>query len=150
MGFMFDASDPKRWHYWTLFPEKAPLDFLGSFPRVVEEFVAGSGHAGAVFAIGRVLKRSVNTEQEQILGCSFDFHKWIGLAKTAIAFYDSQLVERRAAVHECTKVGVRLGVVKDVRRLIGKLIWEDDTMFSHLIPKPIVMTQTRRKPRKKH
>ena len=53
-----------------------------------------------------------------------DFDSRFGPAKQAIAFYESQIKATKDAMHAWTQVGIKLKVVKDVRKLIAKLIWD--------------------------
>ena len=48
----------------------------------------------------------------------------IGPAKQAIAFYEAQIKATKDAMRAWTLVGIKLNVVKDVRKLIAKLIWD--------------------------
>ena len=41
----------------------------------------------------------------------------------AVAFYHAQLENYQKAVHTFSLCGLRLGLYKDVRILIGKIIW---------------------------
>ena len=53
-----------------------------------------------------------------------DFDSRIGPAKQAIAFYEAQIQATKDAIRAWTLVGIKLKVVKHVRKLISKLIWE--------------------------
>ena len=54
----------------------------------------------------------------------YKFDLWIGPAKQAIAFYEAQIKATKDAMRAWTFVGIKLKVVKDVRKLIAKLIWD--------------------------
>jgi hypothetical protein len=54
----------------------------------------------------------------------YDFDSWIGPAKHAIAFYEAQIKATKDAMRAWTHVGIKLKVVKDVRKLIARLIWD--------------------------
>ena len=45
-------------------------------------------------------------------------------AKQAIAFYEAQIKASKDAMRAWTLVGIKLKVVKDLRKLIAKLIWD--------------------------
>jgi hypothetical protein len=78
----------------------------------------------AVFAIGRALKGHVDERARTIFQSSRDFDSHIDNAKRSIAFYDAQIKHFKDAVNAWTMIGIRFKVVKDVRKLIGMLIWE--------------------------
>jgi|JI10StandDraft_1071094.scaffolds.fasta_scaffold1446970_1 hypothetical protein len=77
-----------------------------------------------LFAIGRALKGHVHEEKMEIFSISTNFAARIGPANKAMAFYDAQVVAAKCAVKTWSLVGIRCKVVKDIRILIGKLIWE--------------------------
>jgi TPR repeat protein len=125
IGQLSDESDSQRWRWWG---RAAALGFqfyfLSGFAKQVEMFKVGSGSAVAVYAIGRVLQGQVNEKSNMILGESYNFESRIGPAKVAIAFYQFQIKATKDAMRAWTQVGMRWKVVKDVRKLISKLIWD--------------------------
>ena len=134
LGSTASADDPDCWMWRTRAALiGSPFLFLDFFSTSVEQFVAGSGNNTVMFLIGRALKGSINYEKKEIFGeqSSFQlfgddigFDDWVGPAKQAVSFYDSQVKSARLAVDTWTLIGIRNGVVKDIRKLIGKMIWE--------------------------
>ncbi len=124
-GCAMDESDVARW-IWL--GRAALLDdhwsFIGSFQREVERFASGFGSPRNVFLIGRALKDNMDLERRCVFKDPYDFDHLIGPVNQAIAFYDSQIKCARQAVDTWTMVAVRFGVVKDIRILISKLIWD--------------------------
>jgi hypothetical protein len=59
-----------------------------------------------------------------MFGNGYNFDTRIGPANQALRFYEFQLLSYRKAVDSWTIVGVRNAVVKDVRKIIGKMIWD--------------------------
>ena len=118
LGNLFDESDPQRWRWWG---RAGALGYssrlLSSFAQQVELFNSGSGSAVVMFAIGQALQGHVNEETRTIFNHSFDFDYLIGPAKQAIAFYESQIKATKDAMRAWTQVGIKLKVVKDVRKL---------------------------------
>jgi hypothetical protein len=98
-----------------------PGCFFGYFSDSVETLNSGSGNGAVVFQIGRMLNGNVDVEKEEKFGKN---HCLIGPANSAISFYESQLTSCGRAVDAWSHVGIRCGVVKDIRVLIGKLVWE--------------------------
>jgi hypothetical protein len=125
LGDLLDESDPQRWRCWS---QAAVLgvswSFLHHFAKQVEWFNSGSGNNVVMFAIGQALQGHVNEQARTIFNESFNFDPWIGPAKQAIAFYEAQIKATKEAMHAWTLVGIKLKVVKDVRKLIAKLIWD--------------------------
>jgi TPR repeat protein len=125
LGNLFDESDAHRW-FW--FGRGAvlgnPYSFLEGFPVPVQEFNSGSANGAVVFQIGKALNGQVSVEEKTILGCYYEFASLKGPANSAISFYKSQLAACRRAVDAWSHVGIRCSVVKDIRVLIGKLVWE--------------------------
>ena len=100
------------------------LVFLSNFEKQVEMFDSGSGSAVVMFAIGQALQGHVNEQERTIFRSKYDFDSLIGPAKQAIAFYEAQIKATQDAMRAWTQVGIKLKVVKDVRKLIAKLIWD--------------------------
>jgi TPR repeat protein len=125
LGDMLDDLDPQRWQWWG---RAAALgnawNFLHEFARQVALFNSGSGSAAVVFAIGRALNGHVDEQARTILSEIFMFDSRIGPAKQAIAFYHLQIEATKDAIKTWTLVGIHFNVVKDVRKLISKLIWD--------------------------
>jgi hypothetical protein len=97
---------------------------LFAFDDQVELFNSGSGSATVMVAIGRALQGHVNEESRTIFNRSNKFDSLIIPAKQAIAFYQAQIKATKDAMHAWTLVGIHFGVVKDVRKLIARLIWD--------------------------
>jgi hypothetical protein len=122
LGCLLDESDPQRWRWLG---RTAALgsswSFLQHFAKQVELFSSGSGSSAAVmFAIGQALQGHVNEPAMKIFNESYEFDS----AKQAIAFYQAQLKATKGAMHAWVQVGVRWKVVKDVRKLIARMIWD--------------------------
>jgi hypothetical protein len=108
-------------------------------------FTRKSGSASVVFAIGQALKGQLDETCQQIFSARFSrerFLDYVGPAKQAIAFYEAQLKACRKAIDWWTVIGIRFRVVKDVRKLISKLIWDarEEALY-HLPEKPIHMSK---------
>ena len=84
----------------------------------------GKDNAPVVFVIGKALHGHVD-------GCACTiFHSVcrvercvLNAARFAITFYQTQLEASRRAVDEWTKIALRFRVCKDIRKLIGQMIW---------------------------
>jgi hypothetical protein len=100
--------------------------FLDEMSDHIENFNSATGHAKVVFAIARALKGQVDSEERTIFGIGEDdnFDSYIGPANQALHFFEFQLQSYRRAVDSWTIVGLRNGVVKDIRKMIGKMIWD--------------------------
>ncbi len=125
-GHLLDKSDSVCWLWLGRAALRGwPLSFLNSFSIQVELFFSGSGNATVVFLIGRALKGNINAEKKRIFDKALLlFGSRISLANQAVSFYSSQIKSARLAVDAWTLVATRLRVMKDMRVLIGKMIWE--------------------------
>ncbi len=121
-----DESDPAHWIWLIRSASRgsSTYSFLPTFSKQVHNFFSGFGNASVVFLIGQALKGKVNMEKKQILGWHIDFDSLVGPAHRAVSFYDSQTRLACLAVDTWTLVAMRMHVIKDVRILIGKMIWE--------------------------
>lgn len=125
LGELLSGSDPQRWQWWGLAAKLGHSgDFLLSFSKQVRKFASGSGSVLAMFQIGRALKGNVNYAGKKVFDTKkFGFDSLLGPAKQAIAFFDAQIKMCREAIYAWTQVGIRLKVAKDIRIVVGKLIW---------------------------
>jgi TPR repeat protein len=125
LGDLLDESDPQRWRWWG---RAAAIEdsssFLSDFAEQVKSFNSSSGSAAVVFAIAQALQGHVNQEARTIFNTGYEFDSCIGPAKQAIAFYETQIKATKDAMRAWTLVGIKLNVIKDVRKLISKLIWD--------------------------
>jgi TPR repeat protein len=125
LGVLLSVSDPQRWRWWG---RAAALGnswmLFTQFAEQVYLFNSGSGSTAVMFAIGQALQGHVNEELGTIFKTKSNFHFRIRPAKQAIAFYKAQIKATKDAMHAWTQVGIRWKVVKDVRKLIAKLIWD--------------------------
>jgi hypothetical protein len=126
VGRLLDESDPQRWFWWGRAAVLGlPDPFLETLTRPAHKFKSGSGNAAAVvFQIGRASNGHTNVEERTVFGSNlYNFDNLIVPANSAISFYKSQLSACRDAVDAWSHVGIRCGVVKDIRVFIGKLVW---------------------------
>jgi TPR repeat protein len=125
LGDLLGESDPQRWRWWG---RAAALGkswiFLDHFAEQVDLFNSGSGSAAVMVAIGQALQGHVNEEASTIFRDAYNFGSRNTPAKQAIAFYEAQIKATKDAMRAWTQVGIKLKVVKDVRKLIAKLIWD--------------------------
>lgn len=124
LAHLYDDASTTRWIWFAEAAVRGEiLSFLGMFRVQVEKFVPGQGN-GALFLIGKVLAAKTDMIGKTVFGSMDEFQFREHLIRRAIAFYVFQLTACRKAVDAWTLVGMRLGVVKDIRLWIGRLIWE--------------------------
>ena len=124
-GDLLDEFDPGRCMWLSRSAlHGLSISFLDFFSNQVERFCSGSGNSTVMFFIGRALKGNIDIENEQIFGHWFDFVFRIEPANLAISFFESQIKSARLAIDTWTLVSTRLHLIKDMRILIGKMIWE--------------------------
>ncbi len=123
---LLGMSDPACWIWFSRAAMcGSPIMFLNFFSEQVEAFLSGSGSATIVFLIGRTLKGNIEMEKKEICRTSFKFPYIINTAIQAVSFYEHQVQCARLAVDTWTLVSIRLHLIKDLRILIGKMIWEE-------------------------
>ena len=95
-------------------------EFVDSFPSQVPLF---GGNPEIVFAIGEALADG-HVVGHAIFGI-FDKATKVEAGKRAIEFYQTQCKAARLAIDTWTLFAMRLGIVKDIRRMISSIVWED-------------------------
>jgi hypothetical protein len=125
LGVLLDKDDPQRFVWLGRAASNGvPDSFLNEMSDQVCNFDNGSGHANVVFVIGRALKGHINNEERTIFGNGENFVTYIGPANRALHFYNFQLRSYRKAVDSWTSIGLKYRVVKDIRKMIGTMIWD--------------------------
>jgi hypothetical protein len=123
---LLEDSDPNQILWLGKAAQKGLNSFFLVMKKQMTKFVCGGGDRGMVFAIGRTLKRNVDLEKRTIFGFwkNSDYDKYMELGSIALKFYNTQMLWYRRAVDCWTFVGLRNSVVKDIRLLIAKIIWD--------------------------
>jgi hypothetical protein len=137
---LLEESSPLRW-FWLGEAARGGLPgiFLTEFSSEVEEFKFGSGNAAIVFQIGRALKGRIDCEKEEIFEEGEEYQEWVDPANEAVSFHNAQVTACRRAVDTWSLVGIHFNFVKDIRVLIGKLIWETrDLALFEILEEPLI------------
>jgi hypothetical protein len=124
LGWLLGDSEPETWRLYGRAAARFSLPFMNGFVEQVELFKMSLRSAAVMFAIGQSLKGNVDFEHRTIFRSTWLFESRVGAAKQAIAFYEAQIQATKDAMRAWTQVGIRWKVVKDVRMLIAKLIWD--------------------------
>jgi hypothetical protein len=125
-SLLLDKTDPQRlvWMGRALpYLGYSVFVFLNEMKEMIMDFNAGTRKANVVFVIGRALKGHVDLEKGLMFRANYECEAQRP-AKQAFRFYNCQLQSYRRAVNCWTLVGIRNGVVKDMRKMIGKMIWD--------------------------
>ncbi len=124
LGRLMLKSEHCRWIWLARAAlHRMPDSFLCCFSQEVERFYSSSGNAENVFLIGRVLRGKIDLKKKEIMGVNVDFEHRKRPALQAVSFFESQIEYARLAVDCWTILGMRLGMPKDLRIYIGKMIW---------------------------
>jgi hypothetical protein len=124
VGDLLDNDDPQRFVWFGRAAANGESSFfLDEMRDQICNFNSGIGNAKIVFVIGRALKGHINNEKGTIFGEGYIFHNRINPANQALHFYEFQLQSYQKTVDSWTIVGLRNNVVKDIRKMIGKMIW---------------------------
>ncbi len=94
---------------------------------------SGTGHPTVVVAIGRALKGHIDNEKGTIFGNGYKFVSVSNPANQALHFYEFQLQLYRKAIDTWTFVGLRNDIVKDIRKMIAKMIWDSRDEAKYLM-----------------
>jgi hypothetical protein len=125
VGRLFDKGDSQRFVWLGRAATKgSSYAFWSEMRDQMRNFGSGTGHARVIFVIGRALKGHIDNEEETIFGNGENFDDRFVPANQALHFYEFQLRSYRKAVDSWTIVGLRNRVVKDIRKMIGKMVWE--------------------------
>ncbi len=129
-GQFFEESESQHWVWLGRAASRGSdlVDFTKRFSKRVKWFLSASERAPILFAIGRGLKGYFNTDGFE---SSFRLDFSIPPAILAIKFYIAQLSACRKSVDAWSIVGIRCGVVKDIRIMVGMMIWDSRDLAKH-------------------
>ncbi len=158
----FQESEAER-YYWLGKAAASTGDksFMVEFRTQINMYLGRKRGSDVMFAIGHALHGQINEPERTIFQKHFRgstagtamippskywfglaYSDFIGPAKQAVDFYETQVSACRKAVNTWILVGIRKKVVKDVRKIIGEMIWK--SRFEALYKfeeKPIVMSK---------
>jgi hypothetical protein len=119
-GYLFDATDPQRF-FWLAKAAvvSGPMWFFAHMEMHMDK-----APARVVFEIGCCLKGQIDSVNRTICGSDYNFDHCIGYANNALLLYNFQLQAYRRAVDCWTGVCLRNNIVKDIRKMMGKMIWD--------------------------
>jgi hypothetical protein len=122
---LVDRDSPERFVWFARAAANGdPSSFLNEIVGQMFNFNSATGQAKVVFVIGRALKGHIDNEKRTIYGKSYNFDVRIDPANQAFRFYEFQLQSHLKAVDSWTIVGLRNKAVKDIRKMIAKMIWD--------------------------
>ena len=96
---------------------------------VVERYAADKSYGAVIFEVGEIFKGNVNTAEQEVFGLKQrpkDFH----ILARAVAMYDGWCVVAKEACVMWILVGKRMGFIKDIRKLIARMVWESRADFA--------------------
>jgi hypothetical protein len=131
-GWLFDRDDPLRFFWLGRAASNGESgSFLNEMAYQIRRFNFETGLESVVFAIGRALQGHIDGKRRTIFGNSNSFDTYIDSANQALHFYEFRSQSYRKAVDMWTIIGLRNNVVKDIRNMIGKKIWDarDEAAF---------------------
>lgn len=121
LGRSFGEGDLRQ-VFWL--GKAASLGERDFFLLFLKRQITESASKAVLYAVGRALKNHINVPKREIFGSSLYFDELKSFAVSALMFYHAQTRACRAAVDCWVIIASRFRVVKDVRRLVGRLIWE--------------------------
>jgi hypothetical protein len=134
LGELFGPEEPRRFFWLGRAAANGELRrFLNVMQEPIRNFNSGNGHGCVVFVIERVFRGQIDVETREIFGSSCNFALLLGPANQALRFFEFQLQSSRKAVDAWKIVAVRNAIVKDVRKMIGKIAWDSRSEAKYLM-----------------
>jgi hypothetical protein len=128
----FAPHEWERWHWWGRAAERGYL--FDTFPQIVTDVwmpVFEGGRNGRVLhTIAAVLRRNLNVTEPTVFGRSLSAAGWESIMQV-LALHDGMLNRARAAIDCWSMAARRLRVVKDMRVVIAKMVWEEPWRWSN-------------------
>jgi hypothetical protein len=114
-------------YYWSGKQAKLgmPRSFCVSLSEQMRAFNSSERkNERVVMMIGRFVRGHVDGDKSQLFGVDFGSELFVKPAMIAVQFFEFQLQSYLDAVNCWSVIAKRKHVVKDIRLLIAKLIWE--------------------------
>jgi hypothetical protein len=122
-AWLLERSDPERCIWLAKVCSRGGnLLFFTDLIDQMRNFNAGNGQASVVFAMGRILRKQIKVDKQMIFG-KLEGTYLLGPTMDAVQFHDAICQAARLAVDAWSIIGARLRVVKDVRLIIARLVW---------------------------
>jgi hypothetical protein len=130
LGRLLGKDDPQRFVWFGRAAANGNCcSFLKKMEGQIRKFSRGTGQAEVVFVIGRALKGHIDNETRIIFGSVFFYVQPFRKSRSSFLRISIAIVSK--TVDSWTIVGLRNKVVKDIRTMIGKMIWDtrDDAVY---------------------
>jgi hypothetical protein len=122
-AWLLERSDPERCVWLAKVCSRGGnLLFFTDLIDQIRSYNAGTGQASVVFAMGRILRKQIKVDKQMIFG-KLEGTYLLGPAMDAVQFHEAVCRVARQAVDAWSIIGARVRIVKDVRLMIAKLIW---------------------------
>ena len=123
MASLADILPESSAQAWSFRSRAAKLGYTFQFSARFDQIVKNNPQNDVLFIIGQTLHGNIHEHERLIFKRTAYLHVITGSAKKAVAFYLHQIESYRNAVLEWIKVGRKLKVCRDIRKVIGMLIW---------------------------
>jgi hypothetical protein len=122
-AWLLKTSDPERCIWLAkVCARGGNLLFFTDLIDQMRNFNAGNGQASVVFVLGQILRKQIIVDKQMLFG-KLEGECVLGPAIVAVQFHEAVCRAARRAVDTWSIIGARVRIVKDVRLMIGKLIW---------------------------
>ena len=97
--------------------------FIEELKVVIQRHVSEEKCGSAIFEAGEVMKGNIDLENNRVFGKKHNPDR-IALCDRAVAMYDRWCYAAREACVAWILTSNRIGIVKDTRKMIAKMVWE--------------------------
>lgn len=126
LAVLYEDDDFQR-SFWLVNAAKKgdPKPLLAYLPDQIASLKGGCDNLRrSMFLTGSLLDGQIDVERRTILGSVYGFDQCYVAAEEAVRFFRKQCQAAREAIDAWTLVGIRLKVMKDIRVLIGRMVWK--------------------------
>ncbi len=126
--FGFKPTDRERYQLWGRAAARGNLAAICDLQMAasLQEVICGvlGGREVIEFELGAALKGRFNAERKEAFGASIDDEKLAAIQR-CVELYDTWCAAAKTAIECWIAVGRRLEVVRDIRVLIARRLWEE-------------------------
>ncbi len=133
-GLSFSENDWQRYHWWGKGAARgygsSKVDIRTAAAKRVLLFEEGKESGRVVFELGRAFKGHVDVAEKIVFGMSeLDEEKLLAVQR-CLALHEKWTAAATEAIEFWLVAGRRLGVAKDVRLMIARLLWMERASWS--------------------
>lgn len=126
---LIPKSDSQRffWIAHSVNPKWSVHPFFSALLEEEKKWKVGTGRTRIMFILGRALVGQIDSANRTLFGTKLYYNVRVEPAITALTTFTTIMNMAKEALFWWTLIGIRVRLVKDIRTLIAKMVWDPET-----------------------